>query len=72
VLLSILDVLPFSIEQGSMYGMFTEFLPNRKANLDRMIAAHAITIGATLVTNNENDFRIYSPHGLKIENWVYQ
>jgi len=29
-----------------------------------MIAAHAITIGATLVTNNENDFRIYSPHGL--------
>ncbi|MBN9330964.1 type II toxin-antitoxin system VapC family toxin [Comamonas sp.] len=72
VLLSILDVLPFYIEQGSMYGMLTEFLPNRKANLDRMIAAHAITIGATLVTNNENDFRIYSPHGLKIENWVYQ
>jgi tRNA(fMet)-specific endonuclease VapC len=44
---------------------------NRQRNkdaLDKLIAAHALSLGATLVTNNEADFRSYD--GLKVENWV--
>jgi tRNA(fMet)-specific endonuclease VapC len=36
--------------------------------LDKLIAAHAIALDATLVTNNESDFADYP--GLTIENWV--
>lgn len=35
---------------------------------DMLIAAHAITLGATLVTDNEREFS--RVQGLKIENWV--
>jgi len=69
-LLSILDVAPFDTEPGRLYGKLTALLPNRRANLDRMIAAHAISLGTILVTNNTADFAVYVPHGLKVENWV--
>jgi tRNA(fMet)-specific endonuclease VapC len=69
-LLNILQVLPFGIEQGRVYGELTALLPNRKANLDRMIAAHALSLGVTLVSNNLADFEIYRPAGLTLENWV--
>jgi len=36
--------------------------------MDRLIAAHAVSVGVTLVTNNEADYQDYP--GLKIENWV--
>jgi tRNA(fMet)-specific endonuclease VapC len=36
--------------------------------MDLLIAAHALALGATLVTNNERDFRRVK--GLKLENWV--
>jgi tRNA(fMet)-specific endonuclease VapC len=36
--------------------------------MDRLIAAHAVSAGFTLVTNNEADFKDYP--GLKMENWV--
>jgi len=36
--------------------------------LDRMIAAHAINLDATLVTNNSADFAEID--GLRLENWV--
>jgi tRNA(fMet)-specific endonuclease VapC len=36
--------------------------------LDKLIAAHALSLGLTLVTNNEQDFRAYP--GLLIENWA--
>ena len=35
---------------------------------DLMIAAHARSIGAVLVTNNEREFRRVA--GLKVENWL--
>lgn len=35
---------------------------------DLMIAAHARSVGAVLVTNNEREFRRVP--GLKVENWV--
>ncbi|MDO9225104.1 MAG: type II toxin-antitoxin system VapC family toxin [Pseudomonadota bacterium] len=40
----------------------------RRDALDRLIAAHAISLDATLITNNETDFKDYP--GLKVENWV--
>ena len=36
--------------------------------LDRLLAAHALSIGATIVTNNEGDFADIP--GLKVENWT--
>ncbi len=35
---------------------------------DRLIAAHAVSTGIILVTNNEADFKDYP--GLKVENWA--
>ena len=35
-----------------------------------MIAAHALSLGVTLVTNNPADFEAYKPAGLVLENWT--
>jgi predicted nucleic acid-binding protein len=40
---------------------------NRDA-LHKLIAAHAVALDVTLVTNNETDFAGYP--GLRVENWV--
>jgi tRNA(fMet)-specific endonuclease VapC len=37
-------------------------------DFDEMIAAHALSVGAVLVTDNERHFRRVS--GLEIENWI--
>ena len=37
-------------------------------NNDLWIAAHAMAVGLTLVTNNEREFR--RVHGLKMQNWA--
>ena len=43
-------------------------LPGIAVRMDQLIAAHALSLGLTLVTNNEADFKDYP--GLKVENWV--
>lgn len=43
-------------------------IPFRRGGFDRLIAAHALALGLTLVTNNEADFADIP--GLKIENWT--
>ncbi|CAN5131654.1 type II toxin-antitoxin system VapC family toxin [soil metagenome] len=43
-------------------------IPFRRGSFDRLIAAHALTLGLTLVTNNEADFA--DVPGLKVENWT--
>ncbi|MBL0925154.1 MAG: type II toxin-antitoxin system VapC family toxin [Sphingomonadaceae bacterium] len=43
-------------------------LPFKRARFDRLLAAHALSIGATIVTNNEADFA--DVPGLKVENWT--
>jgi tRNA(fMet)-specific endonuclease VapC len=40
----------------------------RRDALDKLIAAHALALDVTLVTNNPRDFVPYA--GLRIENWV--
>jgi tRNA(fMet)-specific endonuclease VapC len=42
--------------------------PGAAVNMDLMIAAHARSTGAVLVTNNEKHFR--RVEGLKVENWA--
>ncbi|WP_343888010.1 type II toxin-antitoxin system VapC family toxin [Sphingomonas oligophenolica] len=43
-------------------------LPFKRGRFDRLIAAHALALGLTLVTNNERDFADIP--GLKLENWT--
>ena len=43
-------------------------LPFKRARFDRLLAAHAVSIGATIITNNEADFA--DVPGLKVENWT--
>lgn len=45
-------------------------LPFKRARFDRLLAAHALSIGATLITNNESDFA--DVPGLKVENWTIE
>lgn len=43
-------------------------LPFRRASYDRLIAAHALSHGLTVVTDNEADFADVT--GLSVENWT--
>lgn len=45
-------------------------LPFKRARFDRLLAAHALSMGATIITNNEEDFA--DVPGLKIENWTQE
>jgi len=68
-LLEDLIVAPFDAQAAVSYGILRAAVPSRQRNaLDRLIAAHAISLGATLITNNESDFSGYT--GLTVENWV--
>lgn len=62
--LSQVEVLPFEDSAARAYAA----LPFRRGSFDRLIAAHAIATGRTLVTNNEADFSDVPQ--LKIENWT--
>jgi len=62
-------VAPFEACAAKAYGPLCAAQPERiKDALDKLIAAHAVSLGVTLVTNNEADFREFQ--GLKVENWV--
>jgi len=60
----------FGMKAALLFGELSRKFPNRKSSFDRMIAAHALALGVTLVTNNTADFDIYRDSGLKLENWV--
>jgi tRNA(fMet)-specific endonuclease VapC len=42
--------------------------PFKRGRFDRLLAAHALSLGVTVITNNEADFA--DVPGLKIENWT--
>lgn len=62
-------VAPFEALAARAYGpaRFGNRDRSRDA-LDKLIAAHAMALDVTLVTNNEADFAAYS--NLTVENWV--
>ncbi|HEV7342963.1 MAG TPA: type II toxin-antitoxin system VapC family toxin [Sphingopyxis sp.] len=43
-------------------------LPFKRARFDRLLAAHALSLGVTVITNNEADFA--DVPGLTVENWT--
>lgn len=69
VLLRGIPVLPFDISAAEAYGrIIAQCGWARGRDYDRMIAAHAISSGSILVTDNRADFRDIP--GLSIENWI--
>jgi tRNA(fMet)-specific endonuclease VapC len=64
-----LPVVPFAAAEAESYGhMRLQSSSQRRQALDRLIAAHAMSLNVTLVTNNAAEFRNYS--GLRVENWT--
>lgn len=59
-----IPLLPFDEAAARAYAR----LPFKRARFDRLLAAHAMSIGATVITNNEADFA--DVPGLKVENWT--
>lgn len=57
-------ILPFDEAAAQAYAT----LPFKRARFDRLLAAHALSIGATVITNNEVDFA--DVPGLSVENWT--
>ena len=67
-----LPVLPLEDSARAAYGQLRTVLERRGEVIgayDMLIAAHALTLNATLVTNNEKEFNRVK--GLKVENWVF-
>lgn len=64
-----IPVLPFDEAAAVRFGVLRAAVRDRRRDaLDRMIAAHAVSVGAVLVSNNEDDFQDYP--GLILENWA--
>jgi len=66
-----LEICFFDIAASVSYGQIRAELERKGSSigpLDMMIAGHAKSISATLVTNNVREFRRVA--GLKIENWA--
>jgi tRNA(fMet)-specific endonuclease VapC len=69
--LDALNVLPLEAPADRFYGELRADLERRGLPIganDMLIAAHALTLGCTLVTDNEREFSRVP--GLKIENWL--
>ncbi len=68
-LLDDIAVAAFEARAARAYGPIRAGHRERtKDALDKLIAAHAVALGVTLITNNEADFLSYP--GLTVENWV--
>jgi tRNA(fMet)-specific endonuclease VapC len=70
-LTALIPVLPIATEVANAYGLIRSDLaiPGELiGNNDLWIAAHAKSLGLTLVTNNESEFQRVD--GLKVENWA--
>ncbi|MBA5867852.1 MAG: PIN domain-containing protein [Nitrospira sp. CR1.3] len=66
-----LVVTPFGQEAAFSYGRLRSQLELKGTpigSMDMLIAAHALSLGVRLVTNNLNEFRRVP--GLRVENWV--
>jgi len=70
VLLSRLTAKDFDMDAAAIFGKLSQQFPARRSSFDRMIAAHALSLGVTLVTNNTAAFDLYVGAGLVVENWA--
>jgi tRNA(fMet)-specific endonuclease VapC len=69
LLISRIPVLPFTESDAVSFGVLRAAVRDRNRDtMDRLIAAHAVSTGLVLVTNNEADFKDYP--GLVVENWA--
>ena len=67
----LIEVLPFDKDAAMAYGDVRADLEKRGLVIggnDLFIAAHALSLNMTLVTNNQREFSRVK--GLKIENWA--
>ncbi len=68
-LLAHLPVVAFGKAEAEAYGTILSALNwVRGRDFDRLIAGHALSLSATLVTNNARDFRDIP--GIRVENWL--
>ena len=66
-----LVIADFDSQAATSYGFvraYLEWAGTPIGPLDMLIAAHALSMGATVVTNNEREFRRVK--GLAVENWL--
>ena len=66
-----IPVAPFDHAAGKAYGPIRlATREQKKDHLDKLIAAHAVALGVTLVTNNIKDFARFP--GLQTQNWLQE
>ncbi len=66
-----LDVAEYGQEQAEAYGRIRGYLERRGepiGSMDTLIAAHAVSLGVTLITNNTREFSRVPD--LTIESWI--
>jgi tRNA(fMet)-specific endonuclease VapC len=66
-----LEILSYDDEAAQHYGRLRANLEKRGTpvgSLYMLIAAHALSAGCILITNNEREFK--RVHDLKVDNWV--
>ena len=64
-----IPVVPFDRAAASTYGPIRAATRERRQDhLDKLIAAHAVSLDVVLVTNNLKDFARYP--GVRTENWL--
>ena len=64
-----IPVVAFDAAAGVAYGSIRlATRESKRDHIDKLIAAHAVSVGVTLVTNNVSDFSKYP--GLRTENWL--
>lgn len=71
LMLSNIEIMDFGVEAADCYGRIRADLESKGTPigpLDTMIAAHAQSLGCTVVTNNTREFRRVKD--LKVENWT--
>ena len=67
-LVRVLNLRDFDAAAAEAYGRIARQIGVKRRSFDRLIAAHAVSLGLTLITRNEADF--LKVPGLKIENWT--